>query len=144
MPDENDPFVSEFAPSCVIGVRVETGEMRAMPDGRPVAVVYSHTTNTMQHGAPSEEVTLTRTECLELARRLKTAARAMLKFERKLKASPTMLSALCNIERGKWRCVENRTLDALVSRGLIEPDDGGDPRLTAAGKAAISTVDGDG
>lgn len=137
MPNEKDPFASEFAPSCVIGVRVETGEMQTMPDGRPVAVVYSHTTNPMQPGASSEEIALTRTECLELARRLTTAARAMLKFEKKLKASPTMLSALRSIERGKWRCVENRGLDALVSRRLIEPDDGSEPKLTAAGKAAI-------
>jgi hypothetical protein len=138
MPDENDPFVSEFAPSCVIGVRVETGEMQAMPDGRPVAVVYSHTTNPLQPGARSEEIALTRTECLELARRLTTAARAMLKFEKKIKASPTMLNALHLIDRGDWRGIEWQTLDALVSRGLIEPDtDGSDPKLTVAGKKSI-------
>lgn len=138
MPDENDAIISEFAPSCVIGVRVETGETQAMPDGRPVAVVYSQPTNTLQQGARTEEIVLTRTECLEVARRLTAAARSMLKVEKNLHASPTMLSALRSIERGEWRGIEWGTLDALVSRRLIEPDDGGEPKLTAAGKAAIS------
>jgi hypothetical protein len=104
----------------------------------PGAVVYSQPTNTLQQGARTEEIVLTRTECLEVARRLTAAARSMLKVEKNLHASPTMLSALRSIERGEWRGIEWGTLDALVSRRLIEPDDGGEPKLTAAGKAAIS------
>jgi len=57
---------------------------------------------------------------------------------RRERLSRTMAAALRYVARGEWRAIENRTLDALVRRGLVaSSESGADAVLTDAGRAAV-------